>query len=155
MDNFIKYSGEYHIKVINKVTCEVVRDDVIKNMVTDLALNKLINVLKGDDSNMEVAYFALGDSTTAVSASQTTLGNEIFRTAFLSKWNSGTGQVTSSTYIIDTEVVGTIEEMGIFCGPSATITADTGNMLSRILWHHVKTSLEEIQVTRVDTISRA
>ena len=154
MNNLISYTGEYHIKVINTVTRDVVRHDVIKNMVTDLALDQLINVLQGDASDMEVAYFALGDSTTAVAGSQTTLGNEIFRTAFLTKANTGTGQVTSSTYIIDTEVVGTIEEMGIFCGPSATATADTGNMLSRILWHHVKTSLEEIQVTRVDTISR-
>jgi len=148
------YLGKWTIKVTDKVTGEVT-EETIKNRIMDAALDELIKVLNGDAVDMGIAYIALGTGNTAITNTDTVLDTEIFRTAAVSKTKTSTGELTSIFIVLDSEAVATIEEIGIFGGSTATASADTGTLISRILWHKVKSNSEEIQFTRTDRIVRA
>ncbi|MFZ5352736.1 MAG: hypothetical protein ACOZCL_08435 [Bacillota bacterium] len=127
----------------------------INNRVMDAALNELIEILIGNAADIDVKYLALGTSNAAVTDSQTQLGNEIFRTQYINRERSATGEVTSKFVVLDNEAVAQIEEIGIFGGSTATATANTGTLISRILWSRNKSNSEEINFTRVDKVVRA
>ncbi|MFA5130430.1 MAG: hypothetical protein WC477_05995 [Patescibacteria group bacterium] len=129
--------------------------ETIKNMIMNAALDELVKPLYGGTPNLEIKYLAVGSNTAAVTVNDAALGTETFRCADSSLSATATGQVTSEFLILSTEAVGTIEEIGIFGGTSATLTADVGIMISHIAWHHVKTNTEEITFRRVDTLARA
>ena len=125
-----------------------------KNLITTVGLNLIRNALAGTLATItdaEVRYIAVGDDNTAPALTDTVLGNEVFRKARTS-YTVGAGLLTTIWYIAPAEAVGAIEEMGWFCGPTATAAADSGSMLSRVLYSRVKTNLESIKVTRTDTI---
>lgn len=126
-----------------------------RNMIMDALLNSHANTLLGTAADVEIAYVAIGDSTTAVTAADTTLGNETSRYALTSAVLSAVGKIESVFTIQKTEGNGTIEEVGIFGGAAASATPDSGTLLARVLWHHVKTSSEELQIQRIDLIGRA
>jgi hypothetical protein len=142
------WHGEFRIKVNNE-------EEIIKNRVMDVALDELVKVLLGTAPDMELKYLAVGTSSTAVTSTDTQLGSELFRTQLTDVSKSATGEITSLAIILEAEAIGTIEEIGIFAGSTATSTADSGILVSRILWHRVKTSSDEIQFTRIDKVVRA
>jgi hypothetical protein len=127
---------------------------VIHNRVMNTVLDQLVKTLKGENSDLEIKYLALGTSNIPVSLTDTKLGNEIFRTPIVSQIVAGTGEITTDFTILETEAIGDIEEIGIFGGSTATASADTGTLISRILWSKVKTNSEEISFRRVDKIGR-
>ena len=121
----------------------------------DTVLNQLIDSLVGTAPNLEIKYLAVGTSSAALGDAQTQLTTEIFRTpAVTGPTRTATGQVETEFTILDSEAVATIEEIGIFGGSTASITANSGTLISRILWHKVKTSSEEITITRIDKVVR-
>lgn len=128
--------------------------ETLKNRVMNAALEEIVKPLTGAAANIEIKYLALGTNTAAVTDNDASLGTEIFRTQDTSLSANATGQVTSQFIVLDSEAVGTIEEIGIFAGTSATLTANVGILMSRILWHHVKASTEEINFRRIDSIVR-
>lgn len=146
------YLGYYQIKVIRDG--KVISDDVVKNRIMDTVLTQLIASMKGVSPDLEIEYLALGDSDTPVTDSDTQLGNEIFRTAYATRTDGITGELKHNFVVLDNEAVGTIKEIGIFGGSTATATANSGTLISRILWSRVKTSSEEIQFIRTDKIAR-
>lgn len=118
---------------------------------------------------MIAAYVAFGDDDTAISDSDETLYNEVFRVPVISKLKSGTGQYTTRSILLDYEPdfspyngVITIKEMGFYVGPSAQPWndgegKDTGILLSRILITGSdgdKAADEELEITRIDTMGR-
>lgn len=129
-------------------------EEIIKNRIMDVALTELLKVLTGDTTDMELKYLAVGTDSTPITDNDTQLGNEIFRTQFTSSSVTGTAELTSLAIILEAEAIGTIEEIGIFAGSTATATVNSGILVSRILWHRVKTSSDEIQFTRIDRIVR-
>ena len=130
-------------------------EEIIHNRIMDAALIELLKVLTGDTTDIELKYLAIGTDNTPVTNTDTQLGNEIFRTQFTSSSVTGTAELTSLAILLEAEAIGTIEEIGIFAGSTATSTVDTGILVSRILWHRVKTSSDEIQFTRIDRMVRA
>jgi len=149
MTNKARWQGRFEIYINGQL------EAVIDNRVMDAALDKLINSLTGVDPDLEIKYLALGTDNTAVTDSDTTLGTEIFRTApTTGPSNTDTGEVTSEFVVLDSEAVATIEEIGIFAGSTATAAADSGTLVSRILWNKVKTNTMEINFKRVDKIIR-
>ena len=126
----------------------------IRNRLTNAGLNMMRDALNGDVSDIELKYLALGDSGTPIDNDDTTLGNERFRTGWISQVKPGTGQLQSTAMVLDNEAVFHIQEIGIFAGPDATESANTGVLVSRILWERDKTNLESIQFVRTDTIKR-
>lgn len=144
--------GEF--KIIIKHKNGSIEEDYIKNRITNAALDAIINILDNLDPDLDIKYLAIGDDNSPIDDNDTTLGNEIFRAQFDTSNNDAIGQFTTTFTVLDSEAVGQWEEIGIFCGDAATASANTGTMLSRILYSRDKTSLEEIQFTRIDKVVR-
>jgi len=151
----IGWLGTFIIQVKNKATGKV-SEEVIHNRIMNVVLNQLSDTLLGEIPDLEIKYLALGTSNTPVIDSQTQLGEEIFRTqAVNGPVRTQTGQIETEFTVLDTEAVGTIEEIGIFVGSTATGDPNTGTLLSRILWHKEKSNSEEITFKRIDRMVRA
>jgi|LSQX01.2.fsa_nt_gb hypothetical protein len=127
--------------------------DIIENKITDSALEALAQALITSPTTTQIKYLALGNNSAAVTGAETKLGSEFFRTALTDISRTG-NVVTTTFYVLSGEGLGQIEEIGIFCGSTATETKDSGLLLSRILWSREKTFDEELTVTREDTIGR-
>ncbi|MEN8907890.1 MAG: hypothetical protein ABF289_18215 [Clostridiales bacterium] len=166
LNNKFGWSGEYTIIKKNVVTGKIIKVINVKNLITNLGLDEIIKALSSG-IDMQLAYLAIGDSSLAEAASQTTLDNEIFRVPILAKTKTGTGQLQSTALLLADEPdyapyngVCTVREIGIFCG-SAALTwnggagKDTGLMISRIvITAEAKVATEEFQFTRTDLFSR-
>jgi hypothetical protein len=153
MNNLEKHQGIWHVYRNGELF------DVVKNKITDLALNNLIAALYTTPVKMNIKYLAIGNSSTPDNGTAGKLGNEIFRTAFTTTPNKvSTGKVVSGFTILASEAIGTWEEIGLYGdGDSphqATSTVDSGLLISRILWHHSKNSSEEFTFVRTDQIVR-
>lgn len=148
MINKLGISGGYDIFVNGKYL------ETVKNRIMDTVLEQLIACYKGDTPNLEIFYLALGTGNTAVTDSDTTLDTEIFRTAITTQTDVDTGEILTEFTVFDSEAVGLIEEIGIFGGSTATASADTGTLISRILWAKNKTNSEELVFRRTDKIVR-
>lgn len=147
------WQGIVNIKAINKQTGDIT-EDIVYNQVTNAGLNALINSLDGINPDLEVKYVAVGDSNTPLSPAMTQLSNEIGRVLIDSGVSVGIGQFESNFSVLDNELVGQWREIAFFCGSTATADPNTGTMLSRILYSRDKSSLEEIQISRLDRLIR-
>jgi len=148
----IEMQGYFEIEVKeNGKTKEKVK---IKNLIMNNALDEVLKSLQDLTVDIGIKYLALGTSDTANTNALTQLGNEIFRTQFVDQDKVDIGELRTIFTVLDSEAVAQIEEIGIFCGSSATSSANSGLMLSRILWSRNKTNTEEIQFTRVDKVVR-
>src|SRR5260221_199968 len=78
-------------------------------------------------------YFALGNGTSATTATQTMLVNEQFRKLITSFTNgSSVGEALINCFVSDSDAVGLdIEEIAVFSGVSATLSSNSGKMLGR------------------------
>lgn len=151
-NSLMGWLGEYEI-LITHIDGTKERQQ-IKNRITNAGLNMIRDALKGTVSDVELKYLAVGTSNIAVNDSQTQLGAEGFRTTFVSKSELSVGQLRSTALVLDSEAVFHIKEIGIFAGATATSTANSGIMISRILYDRNKTNLESIQFVRTDSILR-
>lgn len=121
--------------------------------VTNAGKNLLRSGRSGVD-NPKVTYIALGTGNTAPSASDTKLVSETFRKKITSYTNGGTGEILANGYIAPTEAVGVvIAEVGYFGGNSATSAANSGILIARGLYSHVKTATESLTLQFDETIS--
>jgi hypothetical protein len=149
------WNGKFKIIVKNTETGEITEEIKI-NRVMNTVLDKLIKTLQGDAPDLEIEYLALGTGSTAITDTDAALDTEIFRTPYTVRDDTtGNGIMEHTFVVLDTEAVATIEEIGIFAGAAAGAAADSGTLISRILWHKVKTASEEIQFIRTDTIERS
>lgn len=154
MINNIAWQGKFVISIKDKNTGRVT-EEIINNRVMNAVLNDFADSLTGSAVDLQIKYLALGTGNTAITDSDLVLDTEIFRTAPTSGPTlTGTGEVTTEFYVLDSEAIGQIEEIGIFAGSTATVSADSGILLSRILWSRNKTSSEEITFKRIDRIIR-
>ena len=153
MINNMSWSGKFVIEIKDKKT-GTTKTEVINNKVMDAVLNKLVQTLQGIEPNVQIKYLALGTSSAAVTTSDTRLGTEIFRTPVSGQESTALGEVTTDFVVLDTEAVGSIREVGIFGGSTATGAANSGVLISRILWSREKTDSEEINIKRIDRIGR-
>jgi hypothetical protein len=128
--------------------------EFVKNRLMDTVLSQMIGIYRGQSTNLEILYLALGTDNTAVTDTDTALGNEIFRTPVSTSSNVTTGEILTEFVVLDNEAVASIEEIGIFGGSGASGAADSGTLISRILWSKTKTSSEEITFRRTDKVVR-
>jgi hypothetical protein len=152
MDQQCGWLGEYEIIILHKNGTK--EKQKVKNRITNAGLNMIRDAMLGNVSDLKLKYIAFGDSAIAIDDTQTQLGNERFRTSWVDQKVTGVGQIQSNAILLDNEAVFHIQEIGIFAGATASTTANTGIMISRILWSRNKTSLESIQFTRTDSINR-
>ena len=153
-DSPLGWMGTFKIRIKNTLTGEIT-DEIVKNRITNTALNAMINTLDDIEPQLNIKYLAIGTGSTAIDDADTQLDTEIARVQFTSSNLTAIGEFTTEFVVLDSEAVATWAEIGIFCGDTATSSANTGIMLTRILYDRVKTSLEEIQFIRIDKIERA
>lgn len=121
---------------------------VVTLTLTNDGHNFLRDLMIGADSANTI-YFAVGSGTSSPTTSQHTLDSEQYRKVITSKTTGvSTGEGLINCVLLDSEAVGVdIEELGIFCGNTATSSSNTGKMFGRALWsHNPKTSSESIQL---------
>jgi hypothetical protein len=123
------------------------------NIITDVGLTWLADSLRSTHCN-KIYYLGWGASSAAASTSNTALSTETGRKLVTSQTSSGVGVCITTVYLGPTEAVGSIKELGWFAGTSASATALSGTMLSRVIYERNKTALESITVTRTDTLIR-
>lgn len=152
ISEFIAWKGLVRVEVRGPRGLEVVE---FANLITDAGLNYIRDLLDGAISgDTAIRYIALGDSSTLPAASDTKLGNEIFRKQITQQTTPGTGQLQTICYIAPYECAQQIEEIGWFAGPGATSAKDSGVLVARVLYSRNKTNLESLQITRTDTFGR-
>jgi hypothetical protein len=127
----------------------------IKNLITTVGLNMVRDLWEGLISDGEIKYVGVGSDNTAPAIGDTTLGTEVFRKAVTSFTEPADGQLKTTVYIAPAEAVGAIEEVGWFAGAAAGAGADSGILVSHILYSRNKTNLESIQIERTDEIAEA
>ena len=129
----------------------------MKNLITTVGLNMIRDGLYGPGGaqDLEVKVMAVGTDNTAPALTDTTLGNEVFRKARTSQSKPADAQMIYTQYLLPSEAVGVIEELGWFAGalvnPASPGGVDTGILTSRVLYSYVKTNIESITVERTDT----
>ena len=143
-----------------KVTAFDLAGDILdvrefKNLLTTVGFNMMRDGLYGPGGaqDLEIKYMAVGDDNTAPTIADTTLGNETFRKARTSQSKPADAQQRYVQYIAPGEAVGVIEEFGWFAGAAAGAGADSGIMVSRVLYSRTKTALESLQIERTDTFT--
>lgn len=114
--------------------------------ITDVGRNMLRDTLRGA-SDPKIKYVALGTSNTPPSATDFRLGNEVFRKAVTSYTPANTGQIVITLYLAPNDAIGTnIAEIGFFGGSSASVSPNTGILVARGLYSHLKLDTESIQI---------
>lgn len=137
--------GEYKIR-----SSKTGKEYTVKNMIVNGGLENLAALLAGTGDT--IGYLALGNDSSSVAATDTTLGNEILRTAVTAVSAAGYS-CTSVFTVLAAEAVGAITEIGIYAGGTSVV--NSGTLVSRALWSYTKTADEELYITRTDTIGRA
>ncbi len=126
------------------------------NLITTVGLGMVIDFLRGALGDGEIKDMAVGNVSTAPALADTTLGNETDRWTMTSQAEASVTSLLSIVYIPPTDAVYQIEEIGWFAGAGADgVGPDTGIMVSRVLYSRNKTSLESLQIERLDTLVEA
>lgn len=156
MNEQSNWLGQWEIEIReNEQIKEIVPLD--HNLITDAGLNLFRDALKGDVTDLQIKYVALGNDATAPAAAQTALVAEQFRKVVTSRNVDPItpGKLYTELYIADTEANAfKTEEIGWFAGAAASATIDTGIMIARILYSRQKSATESWTIRRTDTISR-
>lgn len=154
----IKYNGNFKIFEIDVKTKEKKKISEFDNLVTNIGLNEIVYKFlytpTSYDNGLEVKYLALGDSNTAVAATDVKLTSEQYRTSPIDIQNPSDGVVYFDFYLSSSECnTFTIEELGIFITNLAVSTTDSGILLSHVLYNYTKNSSVEILVRYTITLS--
>lgn len=153
MEESLEMHGKFRIEALDAKTGQLLWAKDYKNLLTNqsqaVRSQMLRGVYTGGNNYLKINYFALGTGTTAPSVSQTQLANEQFRKQVTQRTASGYDVITTCS-IGAGEANFHIYEIGVFCGDSATDTADTGLMLSRVLVDIDKNSNMILNIIRTD-----
>jgi len=112
---------------------------VVNNLITRSGEDHIADQLS-DRTEASMAYMAVGTSTTAASAGDTKLGNELDRNALTSRTQGSGAEANNVVYVCEwaaNEAVGAITEAGIF---NATTS---GIMLCRAVFSPINKAAED------------
>ena len=150
MDERIGLKGHWTIEIReNGKLTKVIEKD---NQLTNLYRNSILRQLKGDTfDSLDILYLAVGTDATPASATDTQLGAEIFRSSPTSK-AVGDSYTQTIWVLTDLQANEHLREIGVFAG-NATITANSGTLLSRVIIDIEKTSVMEVTFIRRDIVT--
>ena len=155
MNEGMKLKGHYLITAHDAKTGRLLWSQRIDNQL--MAINQtirtqmLLGTWSGSADDIQIKYFAFGTGSTAVTVNDTKLDSESFRKVATQVTNPSDGVVKSVCALTTGEANFVIKEIGVFCGSTATASADTGTMISRILVNIDKNSNIALNVIRTDT----
>lgn len=154
MQDTLTMSGRFKITAINAHTGKVVWEKELKNLLTQISQTirqqQLLGTYSGPLNQLQIQYFAFGTGTTPPAVTDTQLGDEQFRKQVTQISAQGTGNVYSVLSLGATEANFVIREIGVFCGPDATASANTGVLLSRVAVNIDKNSNLVLNIARTD-----
>ena len=154
MTDEMTLSGRFTITAVDVHTGRVVWKKELRNLLTQISQTvrqqQLIGTYTGPLNQLQIQYFAFGTGTTPPAVTDTQLGNEQFRKQVTQISAQGTGNVYSVLSLGATEANFNITEIGVFCGPDATASANTGVLLSRVAVNIDKNSNLVLNVARTD-----
>lgn len=154
----VGFKGQYFIETIDTKTGERERIEV-KNTLTNINKNIHLAMLFGDTSgysfdDLNIKYLAFGTGTTAAKATDTKLESEYYRKQVTTKTlNTTDGYLETIVSLGSLECNITIREIGVFAGASATATANSGNMISRLNVNIEKFENKIINIIRRDIVT--
>lgn len=128
---------------------KVVREEHLSNIITHAGLALLRDAL-GTGHDIQIRQLALGDGDVPPSLDDLALGNERFRAGVTARSTLSSNQNITTVYVGANEANFSIREVGWFCTPSATSSADSGVLFARMLFELDKSPLESIQFDRRD-----
>jgi hypothetical protein len=148
------------IKVNVKVTLrdvksgKITKEEMYHNTVTTVGKNLIAEFLGNQTptttTNLSPNYCAVGTGTNAPAIGDTTLQTETSRTVVASKTSSGAVAYVTGFWGA-TDVSGTLREVGLFIG--ATATANSGVLLDRTAINVTKSTSETLTIDFIITIS--
>jgi len=148
MNDVLRLKGHYRIEA--REHGKLIKVVELDNTLTELYRTAIINNLMSGTGGLEMKYFAVGTSGTASSPSDTQLGAEIFRSVPTYQERSGNTLVT--TWVLTPEQGnGHLQEIGVFIG-DASISPNSGVLMSRINIDIIKTQAQEVTFKRTDYI---
>ena len=146
-------SGEWVIEIVDAASGEVLRRERVKNLLTSINQtyrDQMLMGTAGDPSEFQIKFIAFGTGNTPASVNDTQLVNEVYRKQITQLTNPQPGVVRSVLSLGTQEANYTLQEIGVFCGPSATSAANTGTMISRAIINVEKNSNLVINFFRQD-----
>lgn len=153
MKNKFTMRGEYLIEIIQDG--KIIARHKIKNTLTTISQTSRDQMLMGTytatSDALQIKYFAFGTGSTPATPADTQLQTEIYRKQVTQLTNPSTGTVKSVVSLGTQEVNTIIREIGVFCGPDATSTTNTGTLLSRVNVSITKNSNIALNIIRTDS----
>ena len=151
----LKMHGSFLIKALDKDTGKILKIWRIDNQLTvvnqNIRTQLLMGTYTGGSDGLEIKYFAFGTGNQAVTANDTTLQNEVYRKQITQISNPSVGVVQSVVSLGSQECNYDIKEIGVFVGPDALGTTDSGTLLSRVLVDIEKNTNMVLNIVRTDT----
>jgi hypothetical protein len=142
----VNVSANVQVTVQDADTGAILSQQEHKNLVVSGGLNLIRDLLDGD-AVAGLTHFAVGTDTSPVSATQTTLGTEVFRDTVTQR-TSNTQQLIVSYYLASGSANGnTLSEAGLFND------ATTGTMFARVLLNPAVPKSSAVAVTLNWTIN--
>lgn len=153
-----KWFGSWEVIATDRMTGkELWREELKPNLITDVGLNMFRDILKGDVTDGEIKYVALGSDATAPANTQVKLVSEQFRKVVTSQNVDAVtpGKLYTEVYISDVEAnTFKCEEVAWFAGAAATGVKDSGLMIARVLHSKQKLNTESWTIRRTDMMAR-
>ena len=150
--SIVKVIGNIRVTV-RDLDGNILEQTILKNTITNLLFNLYRDALAGDlvhKDDLEITHLAIGNDNGTIlplAATNTALGNEIFRIALTDFSKPAIGQYKTVFYLAPADAVGWIRELGWFGGTVA------GTLIARVFWERNKTNVESVQFERLDKIS--
>lgn len=154
-DNFF-LKGEYRVRVIDQ-NGKTKHDCVYKNIIVKAGRSAIISRIGNATPTYDLLaeYIAVGTGTNAPADTDTTLQTETARKAVLSRSTSDDVGAISTTFNAGDIPTSTLKEIGLFIDSTATATADTGVLLSRVAVDLAVTALDSVFIDYRITCSDA
>jgi len=135
-------------KMVAQSYLEPERDEQCSNVTTADLHEYLVDELDRDQSvDLDASHLALGTDSTAESSSDSSLGNEVFRTSVTDSIDKGS-ELLTSTFVDSTEANGnTIEELGLFSAASGGTMFNRSTQFSSIAKTNDETVTFDVSLT--------
>lgn len=156
MTEGMQLKGKYVIEARDAETNKLLQVWRFDNQLTSINQTLRTAMLTGTAGStyaadmFEIKYFAFGDGTNPATAADTQLQNELFRKQVTQVQTTSAGVVQSIVSLTIGEANFNITEIGVFCGPDATSSANTGLLLSRVNVNINKNSNIVLNIVRSD-----